>query len=85
MLFANDWRPTMAMSDADLDDLPMSAAFVYRAIQWCEDPVRFADIQDQTALPDTTIEHALTVLDDHGLVKRRPDYQDARRTVYDLP
>lgn len=63
--------------------LPPSAKFVLRVLE-SRRYATFAEILEETGLPERTVKHALKRLREAGMVKAVPCITDARRRVYVL-
>lgn len=64
-----------------LEDLPPSAKFVYKTLEYRGDLTR-REIASETHLPDSTITDALATLRDRGLVGDRPLPTEPRARLY---
>lgn len=58
-----------------------SAKFVLYVLER-EAPMTTAQIADRTRLSPRTVRNALSRLDGRGLVRERPSFRDARKTLY---
>ncbi len=65
----------------DLKDLPPSAKFVFRILEY-EGGLTLRELMSKTLLPPRTVRHALKILIEHGLVERGVLDKDARISIY---
>lgn len=71
----------MTEAPSALEDLPPSAKFVYKVLQY-EGPLTQSELVDETHLPQVTVRSAIDRLEDAGLVDNNYDLTDARKKVY---
>lgn len=68
----------------ELADLPASAECVYLHLKDVRDALTQPEIVDRSARSRRTVRHALSQLEDAGLVTSRPCSQDPRCIRYEL-
>lgn len=64
-------------------DLPPSAKLVAKTLAY-EGELTQAQLAEETLLPGRTVRHALTVLDEEGIVTSKVSFMDARQQIYAL-
>ena len=74
---------TLQINSEDVRDLPPSAKLVYLIVQETG-PCTQAEIHERSLLPRRTVRHALSQLQDAGLVESRPYLGDARQVLYNV-
>lgn len=67
----------------DLYDLPPSAKLVAKTLEYEGDRTQAA-LAESTLLPSRTVRHALSQLEENGLVTSRISFMDARQRIYSL-
>ncbi|HIE36974.1 TPA: hypothetical protein EYP83_02300 [Candidatus Geothermarchaeota archaeon] len=67
--------------DRDVADLPPSAKLVYKILEY-EGSLTFNELYYKTMLPKRTLNHALSILLDRGLIGRRRFLRDMRKSIY---
>lgn len=73
--------PTVPRSE--LADLPPSAKLVVKMLEY-EGEQTQGQLVESTMLPARTVRHALTELEERGLVTSRISFMDARKSIYSL-
>lgn len=68
---------------ATLGDLPPSAKLVAKTLEY-EGRLTQAQLAESTLLPARTVRHAVTQLEENGLVSSRISFKDARQRIYAL-
>ncbi|WP_233357418.1 MarR family transcriptional regulator [Halococcoides cellulosivorans] len=68
--------------DRRLAEASPSAKFVFFVLER-EAPMTTAQIADRTRLSPRTVRNALSRLDGRNLVRERPSFRDARKTLYE--
>lgn len=76
-------QSSTAAAGTELRDLPPSAKLVAKVLEYEGDQTQ-GQLVDATMLPERTVRHALSELDDAGLVSSRVSFMDARKSVYTL-
>jgi DNA-binding MarR family transcriptional regulator len=66
-----------------LDDLPPSAKLVLKVLEY-NDELTQHQLVEQTRLPARTVRHAVSRLEDVGVVDTRFSFTDARKRLYSL-
>ena len=64
-------------------DLPPSAKLVAKTLAY-EGPLTQAQLTEETLLPGRTVRHALTLLEEEGVVTAQISFMDARQQIYTL-
>ncbi|ADQ69258.1 transcriptional regulator, ArsR family protein [Halogeometricum borinquense DSM 11551] len=72
------------LDDGRLEDLTPSAKLVYLVMDRAEDELTQQGIIEETTLAPRTVRHALTRLEDLGVVVSHPSFEDARQRVYTI-
>jgi hypothetical protein len=67
-----------------MDDLPEAAQTVVQELWYGESHQNGYDLQQHTELCEDAVADAITVLEEHGLVRSRPDMVADGRRVYRL-
>lgn len=67
----------------DVKELPPSAKLVYKVLEW-EGELTQKELIEETALPDRTVRHALSGLEEVDVVEKRFNFVDARQHIYSL-
>lgn len=70
-------------TSSDVRDLPPSAKLVAKTLEYDGDSTQ-SEIAESTLLPPRTVRHALTQLEENGLVTSRISFMDARQRIYSL-
>ena len=73
----------MSEIEAAVASLPPSAKLVYKTLQY-EGPMTQSQIADASLLPQRTVRHALTKLEDVNVVEESIYIMDARKSNYHL-
>lgn len=68
---------------SQLESLPPSAKLVYKTLQY-EGPLTQGQLAAESLLPARTVRHALSTLEDEGVVDEELYIQDARKRLYSL-
>lgn len=68
---------------ARLDDAPPSAKLVYKTLEY-EGALTQGQLIEETLLAPRTVRHALTELEDRGVVREDVYFADARKRLYSL-
>lgn len=68
---------------SDLRDMPPSAKLVAKTLEYEGDSTQ-SSLAESTLLPRRTVRHALSRLEESGLVTSRVSFVDARRRIYSL-
>jgi len=66
-----------------LQDLPPSAKLVVKVLEY-DDELTQRQLVDETRLPARTVRHAVSRLEDVGLLDARFSFTDARKRLYSL-
>lgn len=66
----------------ELMEIPPSAKYILKILE-LEGPLTVKEIANITLLPQRTIRHALSILSEKGLVRRRVNLRDARQAYYE--
>lgn len=64
--------------------IPPSARLVLKSIEY-EGPLSQIDIVKKTGLSARTVRHALSILLKRGMILKKPDVRDLRRSIYYIP
>lgn len=64
--------------------MPPSAKLVATVLEYESGELAQSDLVEKTLLPDRTVRHALTKLEDADVVTSRTSLSDARKRVYTL-
>jgi DNA-binding MarR family transcriptional regulator len=67
----------------EVRDMPPSAKLVAKTLAY-EGELTQAELTEQTLLPGRTVRHALTLLEEAGVVTSRISFIDARQQIYTL-
>lgn len=70
-------------TSTDLHELPPSAKLVAKALEYDGDSTQ-SGLAESTLLPPRTVRHALTRLEENGVVTSRTSFMDARQRIYSL-
>ncbi|MBW6451113.1 MAG: MarR family transcriptional regulator [DPANN group archaeon] len=68
----------------DLDDLPPSAKFVYKMLQYEGEQLTQKELIELTSLPDRTVRYALQLLVKKDIIDKRKSLRDIRQDLYSL-
>lgn len=72
------------MVPAALSKMPPSAKLVYKVLEWNGELTQ-RQIAEESMLPQRTVRHALTKLENEDLIDKRLSFRDARQRLYSLP
>lgn len=80
----DDIRGTYSVSEAAqvMDDLSENAQTVVQELYWGDSHQNEYDLQQHTGLEAEDIIDAITILEDNGLVRSRPDFASDENRVY---
>jgi DNA-binding MarR family transcriptional regulator len=67
----------------EVRDMPPSAKLVAKTLAY-EGELTQAELTDETLLPGRTVRHALTLLEEQGVVTSQISFMDARQQLYEL-
>lgn len=74
----------ITMSDAELASHKPTDKFVYKVLEYADEPLTQAEIEDETLLPNSTVRAALYRLEDAGFVERDYGLRDTRGRCYSI-
>jgi transcription initiation factor IIE alpha subunit len=66
-----------------VEDMPPSAKLVAKTLVY-EGELTQAELTEETLLPGRTVRHALTLLEEEGVVTSQISFMDARQQIYAL-
>lgn len=75
--------PPSETAEDVLYDLPPSAKLVAKTLEY-EGELTQSELATETLLSPRTVRHALSRLEEHGIVESRVSFVDARQRVYSL-